>query len=486
LGPLSLFQYDGPFVNDWIKKGMEYSQAFFLYVATVKLCDVLTVLGVWYGCWYLRFTSDWFPVPKGIPDFQPYFHMSLALVIVFSAVLHVVGAYRRDRIHFGFRSIKKIVQGSTLGTLVFISTLYFSESIGFSRLYLIIFFVLVVFALVTERILLQGLWFLFETLAIRKIRTLLIGTGNLLEMYWTKISQRQPYPIDWVGRLGETSPGHFPGIPYLGAEDQLATVLETVGVDLIVVSYPPESHALYGRILEQVSTELVAVKVLPDFGAYSTFTYSADHECGIPLLHFNQPPVGATDRAMKRLVDILGSLAFLLVFSPLYFTIAVLIKLTSRGPIFYSQERMGADGKLFTLYKFRSMRVNAEGETGAVWAVPNDSRTTPIGKWLRRSSLDEFPQFFNVLKGDMSLVGPRPERPVFVRQFRKEIPKYMLRHKMKSGITGWAQVNGWRGNTSIEERIKHDLYYIGHWSHYFDVKILCLTVLKGFIHRHAY
>jgi exopolysaccharide biosynthesis polyprenyl glycosylphosphotransferase len=206
----------------------------------------------------------------------------------------------------------------------------------------------------------------------------------------------------------------------------------------------------------------------------------------MPLLVFNQAPTGASDRVLKRLFDILGSLAFMLVFSPVYLAIAILVRLTSKGPIIYSQLRMGADGRVFTFYKFRSMRIDAESVTGAVWAVKNDDRTTPIGHWLRRTSLDEIPQFFNVLRGDMALVGPRPERPVFVDQFRKEIPKYMLRHRMKSGITGWAQVNGWRGNTSLEQRIKHDLYYIGHWSHRFDLKILCLTVVKGFVHRHAY
>ncbi|MBI4404157.1 MAG: sugar transferase, partial [Deltaproteobacteria bacterium] len=144
------------------------------------------------------------------------------------------------------------------------------------------------------------------------------------------------------------------------------------------------------------------------------------------------------------------------------------------------------DGRVFTLYKFRTMSTDAEKETGPVWATEDDQRKTPFGRWLRQTSLDEIPQFFNVLKGEMSLVGPRPERPVFVDQFRKEIPKYMLRHKMKSGITGWAQVNGWRGNTSVEERIKFDLYYIGHWSHYLDIKILLMTLFKGFVHRHAY
>jgi exopolysaccharide biosynthesis polyprenyl glycosylphosphotransferase len=193
-----------------------------------------------------------------------------------------------------------------------------------------------------------------------------------------------------------------------------------------------------------------------------------------------------SDRFLKRCFDLILSSSFLLLGAPFLFFLGLIIKLTSRGPMFYSQVRVGADGKEFTLLKFRSMNAAAEKETGAVWATEHDERTTSLGKWLRRTSLDELPQFFTVLKGDMSLVGPRPERPFFVEKFREDVPKYMLRHKMKSGITGWAQVNGWRGNTSIEERIKHDIYYIGHWSHKLDLKILCLTFIRGFIHRHAY
>ncbi len=466
---------------------MDYGQAFFLYTAAIKVMDVLTVLGVWYGCWYLRFYSAWFPVTKGIPDFETYSSISLPLVAVFSAVFHVVGAYRRDRIHFGFRPVKKVIEGCILGTLVFISTIYFRGEFYYSRLYLIIFLAVLIPTVLLERILLHLGWDFFERSFVKRIRILLLGSGELLQMYYSAIQNRRPYPIDWIGRLGpKITEGPLTQLAHLGGEERLENLVRNAEMDLLVISYPTDNPGNYRQVLQSVSNELVAVKVLPDFGKYNTFTYSADEECGIPLLHFNQTPVGATDRALKRVEDALGSLIFLIVCSPLYLLIAGLIKLTSKGPIFYSQERMGADGKLFTLYKFRSMRTDAESKTGAVWAVEGDDRTTPLGRWLRKTSLDELPQFYNVLKGDMSLVGPRPERPVFVSQFRKEIPKYMLRHRMKSGITGWAQVNGWRGNTSLEERIKHDLFYIGHWSHFFDFKILCLTVVKGFVNRHAY
>jgi Undecaprenyl-phosphate glucose phosphotransferase len=466
---------------------MDYSQAFFIFVATIKIFDAMAVLWAWQLCWNLRFTSSFFSIGKGIPLYESYSELSLPLALVFSAVFHVVGVYRKDRIHFGFRSAKKVVEGATLGTLVFVSILYFKEATQYSRIYLALFTLLLTLLILTERLLLQWIWFAIEKKIIRNIRILLVGHGELLEMYVEKIRERDPYPVSWLGRFGNPTDNEFPGkIKYLGGDSSLFPYLESNAVDMIVLSYPADLSHQYAPVLERLSQEMVPIKVLPDFGKYSTFTYQSDEECGIPLLYFNQTPVSPTDRALKRIWDILGSLGFMIVFSPVYFIVALLIKITSKGPIFYSQERMGADGKCFTLYKFRSMKIDAESKTGAVWAVEEDNRVTPLGKWLRKTSLDEFPQFYNVLRGDMSLVGPRPERPVFVKQFRKEVPKYMLRHKMKSGITGWAQVNGWRGNTSLDERIKHDLYYIGHWSLFFDFKILCLTLIKGFVNRNAY
>ena len=267
-------------------------------------------------------------------------------------------------------------------------------------------------------------------------------------------------------------------------EVELEAFLKENDVDVVVVAYPHQEAARFEPVLRFLSNQLLEVKILPDYGQYSTFTYQAREECGVPLLVVNEPTSGATDRVLKRTFDLLGSTLLLIVLSPFLLAIGLLVKLTSRGPVFYSQVRVGADGRVFRIHKFRSMEVNAEAGTGAVWAKPGDARVTPLGRFLRKSNLDEFPQLWNVFRGEMSLVGPRPERPVFVEQFRKEVPKYMLRHQMKSGMTGWAQVNGWRGDTSIEERVKHDLYYIGHWSHGLDLKIMALTLVRGF--RNAY
>ncbi len=466
---------------------MEYGQALFLYVLLLKLADVFTIAALWQLSWYLRFQSQLLPIQKGIPEFSVYSKATFPLMLVFCAMFHVVGAYRKDRVNLGFRSLKKIVQGSVLGTLVFISTLYFLDAVHFSRVFLGLFPLVAILGLSLERIAMHFVWLTIERVLVRSVRILLIGRGEILSMYVNQIKTRNPYPVDWIGRIGpDDSKAELPEISFVGDATRVREFVRKNPVDVVVLSYPTDNPGNYNEVLETLSNEMVTVKVLPDFGKYSTFTYLSDQECGIPFLVFNQQPLGATDRFLKRALDIAVSFTVLTLFSPLYLAIALVIKLTSRGPVFYSQTRMGADGKIFPCYKFRSMRTDAEKTSGAVWAVEGDPRVTPIGRILRKTSLDEIPQFFNVLKGDMSLVGPRPERPVFVNQFRDEVPKYMLRHKMKSGITGWAQINGWRGNTSIDERIKHDLFYIGHWSHYFDIKILVLTLFKGFNDRHAY
>lgn len=468
---------------------MEHPKAFFVYKTAVKVADVLTVLGIWYLSWAVRFYSSLLPVTKGIPDFADYREATIVvpMLLVFATMFHMTGAYRNDRIPFGFRALKKIVQGSILGTLVFISVLYFLGEANYSRYFLVVFTVLTIVAVVIERACLDLLWRRIRDSQVKKVRVLLIGSGNLLSLYVSKINSEKPFPVAWVGWLGNQGDTNLPAsIPRLGGESNLLSVVRREPVDRVVVSYPPKCEARYAAILATLSNELINTIILPDFGKESTFTYRAEHECGIPVLLFNQAPASITDRTFKRIFDACGSAVLLLFLAPLFAVITILVKLTSKGPIFFVQKRMGADGKIFNCYKFRSMVVGAEESTGPVWAVPDDERTTAFGKWLRRTSLDELPQFYNVLKGDMSLVGPRPERPVFVDQFRNQVPKYMFRHKMKSGITGWAQINGWRGNTSIEERVRHDLYYIAHWSHLFDIKILVLTLFRGFVHKNAY
>ena len=237
------------------------------------------------------------------------------------------------------------------------------------------------------------------------------------------------------------------------------------------------------ELVEVTSRECVDIKVVPDLLQFITLRARLEDLDGLPIININDVPLQGLNAWIKRSIDVVLSAAVLIVLAMPMALIAALIRLTSPGPVFYSQERMGLDGKAFTVFKFRSMYVDAEDRTGPVWARDNDPRTTPLGTWLRRLDLDELPQFWNVLRGDMSIVGPRPERPFFVEQFKHRIPQYMLRHKVKAGITGWAQVNGWRGNTSLEKRIEYDLYYIENWSVRLDIKIMWLTVFRGIFQR---
>jgi len=231
---------------------------------------------------------------------------------------------------------------------------------------------------------------------------------------------------------------------------------------------------------------MVDVKVVPDLLQVIALRARLEDLDGVPIINVNDIPLQGINSFVKRIIDVGISAAALAVLAIPFALLSLAVKLTSRGPVFYRQERMGLDGKSFTIVKFRSMFDNAEDETGPVWAKPADPRVTPFGKFLRRSNLDELPQLWNVLRGDMSIVGPRPERPHFVAQFKHKIPQYMLRHKVKAGLTGWAQVNGWRGNTPLEKRIEYDLYYIENWSVRLDLKIMWLTLVKGFFHKHAY
>ena len=240
------------------------------------------------------------------------------------------------------------------------------------------------------------------------------------------------------------------------------------------------------ELIENTSREMLDVKVVPDLLQVIALRARLEDLDGIPVINVNDVPLQGFNSIVKRTIDVALSFAALVVLALPLGIIALLVRLTSRGPVLYRQDRMGLDGKSFSILKFRSMHDDAERETGPVWAQRNDPRVTGLGSFLRRANLDELPQLWNVLRGDMSIVGPRPERPHFVEQFKHRIPQYMLRHKVKAGLTGWAQVNGWRGNTPLEKRIEYDLYYIENWSVRLDLKIMWLTIIKGFFHKHAY
>ena len=275
------------------------------------------------------------------------------------------------------------------------------------------------------------------------------------------------------------------GLSILGTYEQAGEIVRELSIDKVFIAIPLDAYGRMEGILRSLEEGFVDINVVPDLYQYVTLRGGVEEFDGLPLISLQDSPLYGWNLIAKRMMDIALSSLTLVITGPLMLLLAAVIKLTSPGPVFYRQERMGLDGRTFRMLKFRSMGTDAEAATGPVWATRDDGRRTPVGALLRRTSLDELPQLVNVLKGEMSLVGPRPERPVFIEELRKQIPKYMLRHKVKAGISGWAQVNGWRGDTSIEKRIEHDLYYIEHWSLLFDLKILWLSLWRGFFHRNA-
>ncbi len=310
-------------------------------------------------------------------------------------------------------------------------------------------------------------------------KVLIVGAGDAGNLILEKIHDSPSLgyrPVGFLddGRVGQT----VFRLPVLGPIDELGTIVEQYGIDEVIVALPEASHNELLSVISRCEDGRVSIKVFPDVFQIMASEVNVGDLNGLPLLTMRDVALRGWRLTLKRIVDMIGSAIILVFISPFLLLIALLVKLDSPGPALYSQERMGLDASPFPCFKFRSMRADAEAETGPVWATKDDPRRTRIGRWLRKYSLDELPNFINVFLGHMSLVGPRPERPVFVKQFRQMVPRYMERHREKAGITGWAQVNGLRGDTSIWERTKYDLYYIEHWSLWFDFKILILTVLK--------
>jgi Undecaprenyl-phosphate glucose phosphotransferase len=318
-------------------------------------------------------------------------------------------------------------------------------------------------------------------------RVLIAGAGDLGRVVADKVLEHRELGFKIVGFIDDRMGDHigYRGIPLVGTLAEADDVIRREHVDHLYVALPLDEHVKMLGLVEATNREGVDIHVVPDLLQFIALRARLENLDGVPIISLNDVPLRGFNSVLKRAIDIGISATALAGLSIPFAIIALLIRRASPGPVFYTQERMGLDGKAFNVYKFRSMTEGAEDDTGPVWARDDDPRATPIGKVLRRFDFDELPQFWNVLKGDMSIVGPRPERPYFVEQFKHRIPQYMLRHKVKAGITGWAQVNGWRGNTSLEKRIEYDLYYIENWSVGLDIKIMWLTVVRG-LHRPAF
>ena len=441
------------------------------------------------------------PATKGVPPLWNYVYVMPLVALLVPFGFHLQSLYRLRRGRSRVDDFFAVFVGSILAVVFgIVATLfievYFASNAAkaagtfeVSRLVWIIFLVLNVALAFASRELVREVLERRWRAGIGLKRILIAGAGDLGRLIADKIIEHRELGYQIVGFVDDKGDGDhlgYRGLPLLGGLDEAAEIATREGVDHLYVALPPEQHVQMLQLIENTSRECVDVKVVPDLLQVIALRARLDDLDGVPVININDVPLQGFNSIVKRAIDIAISGAALVVLAIPFWVIALLVKLTSRGEVFYRQERMGLDGKPFMIYKFRSMYEDAEAVSGPVFASEQDPRRTPLGKLLRRSNIDELPQLWNVLKGEMSIVGPRPERPLFVAQFKDKIPQYMLRHKVKAGITGWAQVHGWRGNTSIEKRIEYDLYYIENWSVRLDLKIIWLTVVRGFFHKHAY
>ncbi len=470
-----------------------------LLVAFFVVTDALLGMAAFLVAYLLRFESG-LPVFKGYPPFANYLRLAPFIGLLVPLAFQVQGLYRlrrgRSRVDDFFGvfvgSILAVVLG--IGGTLYVQTYYVSEAAKDLGQYEVSQFVWLLFLVVNVAFSYASRELVREALerrwraGIGLKRVLIAGAGDLGRVVADKVLEHRELGFKVVGFLDDRATGDhigYRGIPLLGMLADADDIIRRERIDHVYVALPLEEHVKMLGLVEATNREGVDVHVVPDLLQFIALRARLENLDGVPIISLNDVPLRGFNSLLKRAIDIAISGLALAGMAVPFAIIAFIIKRSSSGPVFYKQERMGLDGKAFDVYKFRSMFVDAEEETGPVWARDDDPRCTPVGRLLRRFDVDELPQLWNVFRGDMSIVGPRPERPYFVEQFKHRIPQYMLRHKVKAGITGWAQVNGWRGNTSLEKRIEYDLYYIENWSVALDIKIMWLTLIRGF-HRHAY
>jgi exopolysaccharide biosynthesis polyprenyl glycosylphosphotransferase len=438
--------------------------------------DVMaTALGVFVAYW-LRFVVEIQPVTKGVPPLVEYLRLVPVVIVLWPTVFYFQGLYQRRRIRSRADEFMRIVLGVLLATVLLTAGLTFYRGFEYSRLFLAIFAGVDVVFVTASRFAIRGILGRIRRSGGNLQRLLVVGAGDLGRQVVERIASHRELGFTVVGFLDD-DPGKqqrkVHGEPVLGTTRDLETVVDQHRIDQIVLALPLSAHQRTVQLIRRAGQLLLEVKVVPDLLQYYVIQAGVEDLDGLPVINLSQIPLQGWNQIVKRAFDIAGSTLLLLLTGWLFPIIAWFIKREDGGPVFFAQVRTGMDGRSFRLFKFRSMRVNASDE--AQWTRAKDPRITGVGKVIRRFNLDELPQLLNVLVGDMSLVGPRPEQPEYVERFRARYPEYNTRHRVRSGMTGWAQVNGLRGDTSIRQRMVHDLYYIQNWSLALDVRILWRT-----------
>lgn len=457
-----------------------------LIISLLVLADALAIVAAWLASYWLRFTYLPVDPAKGVPELTDKFLPMLPWVVVGHLIIfYRLRLYRPRRLESVWREMRDILKAFVVAVMVVVLIDYAQpQSNKISRQFI-----------VTYAVIGTGFFALFRFCVRKVLRALrrrgwnrrtaaIIGSGRSAQRLLHVLRKNSWLGLEVAYFIDDAhAGGHVHGVRVHGPLSAVEEILERQPVDSIFVALSNQQADRTNAVLEALATSMADVRVIPDTNPAYAMRPNVSQLDDVPILSLRQTPLYGWNAILKRGFDIVVGSACLLVALVPMVVIAVLIKVTSRGPVLYRQRRMGLDGREFTMLKFRTMREDAEKD-GPVWSQAVDARRTRVGAFLRRTSLDELPNLFNVLAGHMSLVGPRPERPEFIAQFKHEIPNYMLRHKMKAGLTGYAQVRGWRGETSLRKRIQHDVYYIRHWSLWLDVRIMLQTVLGAWFSQH--
>jgi exopolysaccharide biosynthesis polyprenyl glycosylphosphotransferase len=434
----------------------------------------------------IRFYSGLLPITKGIPHLHPYVLISVFAMMVWTTVFYLLGVYDTKNVYPFVDEVYDVVKGIIVGTLIILAPVFFYRAFTFSRIVMLLGCALGGTLVITGKILLRGFRLFLYQKGMGVRNACVVGTGNRAEEVISRFRKNAMTGYRLVGQVIEKEEQGDQDLPILGNSLQIREIVKREKINMVLLTFPLSQHKETAKILVRCDGLPVDIRFVPDPYELLTSRIGYYELNGFSLLGIKEFPLTYWNALLKRTFDIVVSGLLIILFSPVILVMSTIIKLTSEGPLFYRQKRVGKDGTLFDIIKFRSMRTNAEEQTGPIFASESDPRTTRIGRILRKWSIDELPQLLNVLEGNMSLVGPRPERPEFAERFGEEIFRYVERHKVKPGITGWAQVNGLRGDTSIKERANYDLYYIENWSIGFDIKVLLRTLSAIMARENAY
>lgn len=457
------------------------------------LIDAVIVACSYMLAWYIQFASVFsqflLEPGAGFLEMDRYFQALWLLVPGYLILYYAFNMYKPKRATGRQFEVVNILKANTVGFICFIGTLYMLKEKDFSRSMIIMFYVINTFLTIFARLFIRKLLRLFRKKGYNVKHILLVGYSRAAEEYINRIVSNPQWGYHICGVLDDKVPAGtlYKGVKVLGRIDNLEVILPENKLDEIAITLALADYDRLEELVAMCEKSGVHTKFIPDYNSLIPSRPYTEDLNGLPVINIRYVPLTNTINIMvKRLTDIVCSLIGIIVFSPIMIVSAVLIKCSGPGPVIFKQERVGLHNKTFQMYKFRTMMQQAPSEEVKAWTVKDDPRVTKVGKFLRRTSLDELPQLFNILIGNMSLVGPRPERPLFVERFKEEIPRYMVKHQVRPGLTGWAQVNGYRGDTSIRKRIEYDIYYIENWTMSLDIKIMFLTIFKGFINKNAY